>query len=202
MQKIPALSIRGRKVVITEEDGYVPVGEPVEILRDLERRGFERFYIMDIEGIERNRMQMDVIERLASEFNIWVEGGFRDVGGAEDALVLGAEMAVMASKSIKSMEEVRKAVELSDNIVFSVDHFRGILRWGDVPEEMDAIAGLLRDYRVKKVVFSNLGEAESAPISDALRTFSDFQLWLGGNLPDTEFQGIEGVIIPYSRLQE
>jgi phosphoribosylformimino-5-aminoimidazole carboxamide ribonucleotide (ProFAR) isomerase len=204
MQKIPALSIRKKKVVVTEGDEYIPVGEPVKILRDLEKKGYERFYIVDIEGIERNKIQIELIDRLASEFSIWLDGGFRDVGVIEDGLVLGAEIAVISSKSIKSVDEIRKAAELSDNLAFSVDYFNGILKWGDIPEDMEAISQILKSYGIKRVIFANLGDEEGAPVEKAMEIFRDFELWLAGNIPQRyeSDERIEGMIIPYSKIHE
>ena len=204
MEVMPAVSIKRKKVVIIEGDEYVPVGEPVDILRELERKGYERFYIMDIEGIERNRMQIPVIDRLASEFTIWLDGGFRKLGDIEDGLVLGAEMAVVSSKSIRSMEEVRKATELSENIVFSVDHFNGILKWGDVPDDMGELSTALKSCGVKRVIFANLGDEGRAAFDEAVDIFRDFELWLGGRVPERymEHKSIRGIIVPYSRIKE
>ena len=204
MEQIPAISIKRKKVVVTEGEEYVTVGEPVDILRDLERKGYERFYIMDIEGIERNRMQIPIIDRLASEFLIWLDGGFRKVGEVEDGLVLGAEMAVISSKSIRSMEEVRKATELSENIVFSVDYFNGILKWGDVPDDMDGLSKALKSCGVKRVILANLGDEEGAPFDEAVDIFRDFELWLGGRVPERymEHESIKGIIVPYSKIME
>ncbi len=204
MEVMPAVSIKRKKVVIIEGDEYVPVGEPVDILRNLEKNGYERFYIMDIEGIEKNKMQIPIIDRLASEFTIWLDGGFRKVGEIEDALVLGAEMAVVSSKSIRSMEEVRKATEISDNIVFSVDYFNGILKWGDVPDDMDGLSKALKSCGVKRVIFANLGDEGRAPFDEAIEIFRDFELWLGGRVPERymEQESIKGIIVPYSRIIE
>jgi len=204
MERIPALSIRRKKVVITRGDEYIPVGEPVKILRNLEKKGYERFYIVDIEGIERNKMQIEIIDRLASEFTIWLDGGFRDVGVIEDALVLGSEIAVISSKSIRSVDEIRKATELSENLAFSVDYFNGILKWGDIPDDMEAISQILNSYGLKRVIFTNIGDEKEAPVKKAIEIFRDFELWLAGNIPkeyDNE-ERLKGIIIPYSRLHE
>ncbi len=202
MQLIPAISIRKKRVVITEEGEYLPVGEPIEVLRALEKEGYELFYIMDMDGVEKNRMQIPVIERIAAEFRIWLDGGFRTVGDVEDALVLGAEMAVISSKNIRSMEDVRRAHELSDNLIFSADYFEGILKWGNVPDNLEDMAEELGEIGLKRVIFTVLGK--DAPVDNVIELFSkDFQLWLGGNIDIERYEGderIEGLIIPYSRL--
>ncbi len=201
MEKMPALSVKDGKAVVIKNEDYLPVGDPVKMMRNLKKDGYEKFYILDIEGIERNRMQINLIERLPDEFNIWVDAGFRDVGGVEDALILGAKIAVIGTKSIRSLEEVKKAVELSENIAVSVDHFYGILKWGDIPGDFDSIAEPLRDWGVDRIVFSNLGGFVSW--KDVIGRFRDFELWLGGNLPEKmEFEGVYGIIVPYSKLSQ
>lgn len=199
MKTMPALSIKQGRIVVADKDEYMPVGEPVEVLRGLEKKGHEEFYIIDIEGLEKNKIQIETVSRLAEEFTLWIDGGFRNEGVVEDALILGVEIAVMGTKSIKSMEEIRKAVEMSESIAVCVDYFSGVLKWGNVPEDMGEIARILADYSVKKVIFSNL--SEKAPWKEALKTFRDFELWFGGNLPENlDFEGIEGIIVPYSRF--
>ncbi len=193
MNRIPEIHIRNGEVVSEKNGEYTVLGNPVKIMRDMS--GFDEFYIVDLEGLEKNRLQMDVISRLGEEFTIWVEGGFRRVGDVADALVLGAETAVISTKTVESMEEIRKSAELSEHLAVCIDYADGkIIGWGAIPERLEEMAEHLRTLCIRKVLFSNTGKY--APADDVLSMFDDFEVWLKGNLPDVP-ESVNGLIIPH-----
>ena len=193
MNRIPELHIRNGKVVTEKNGEYIALGNPVKMMRDMD---FDEFYIVDIEGIEKNRLQMDVISRLGEEFTIWVEGGFRRVGDVADALVLGAETAVISTRTVESMEVIRKSAELSEHLAVCIDYADGkIIGWGAIPKKLEEIAENLESLGIRKILFSNAGKY--TPADEVLSIFDGFEVWLRGNLPDDVPESVSGLIIPH-----
>lgn len=103
--------------------GYFPrIFDPKkEIEKILEEHGKILFHDMD--GILQNRPQLDLIKKWEGK-GIWVDAGVRFAEGAMDLLVAGAEKVVLGTRSLRGMGELKKACDLSEDIIFEID-FQG-----------------------------------------------------------------------------
>ena|GEM_PF-1061460 len=130
---IPAISIKGKKVVVVSGGNYTPVlnskGKPVAIhdfIDDIPQK-YRIVYIVDIDGIEKQRPQLSVIGRISSLAEIWVDAGLRTAEGAFDLLIEGAECAVMGTKTIASLDEFDKACEDCESIGLCIEYAHGLV---------------------------------------------------------------------------
>ncbi|TLZ54418.1 MAG: hypothetical protein E6K17_08085 [Methanobacteriota archaeon] len=139
---LPRLVIRGGTAL--SKEGVVPwkdVAEPMD--RALQE--FGRVLIWDLGGIEKNRPSLELLRRYEGE-SLWVDAGVRFADSVIDVLVAGAERAVVGTKTLRGLDELEAARELTENLVPLLDFVRGKL-WasksiGDAPPE-----GLLRRFR-------------------------------------------------------
>ena len=107
---------------------------------------FERAYVSDIDGLEKNKPQLDVVQEFCDEIPTIYEGGVRFGSNVIDMLITGAEKAVIGTATLTSLEELRGAFKLSDNIVFKVDFRDGIVSFDPNIAGQDFLA-LARDVR-------------------------------------------------------
>ena len=105
---------------------------------------FETVYLADIDGILRNRPQLDVAQKICDEVPTMYEGGIRYSHNVIDMLITGAESAVMGTGTLVELEELRAAFKLSENITFKVD-FRDGIESFDPDIKGRAISALLED---------------------------------------------------------
>ena len=107
-------------------DGPVPWSEAVEGLdRALEE--FGKVLVWDLEGIERNRPDLRLVRHFEGE-DLWVDAGVRLAEGVIDVLVGGAERAVVGTKTLRGLEELEDARDLTENIIPLLDFAYGELR--------------------------------------------------------------------------
>ncbi|MCI4349451.1 MAG: HisA/HisF-related TIM barrel protein [Thermoplasmata archaeon] len=123
---VPCLMIRGGHVVL-------PGSTQPEIARDPEGRPYELFdvldslaarygqlYVVDLDGVEREDPQLDYLQEIARDVEVWVDAGVRNADQAIDALVTGATRAILSSTVLEGPTELEKAWRLSQNLAFEV----------------------------------------------------------------------------------
>ena len=191
MKLIPEIRVRRGKII--EPASGNPI-DPISVMRALQSalstdEEDAVFYIIDEGGMERNNFDMGLLERLGEEFRIWFKGGFRRAEFLMDAFILGAEVAVMDSSTILSMKELKSAVDMSDNVSFSIE-FRKFRRWNDVPTSVEELSGILNGMNLHSTVFSCDSEKEIS--YDSFRGLK-FSSGCGE-------KGVDGLIVPYTLI--
>ena len=107
---------------------------------------FERVYVSDLDGIEKNKPQLDVVQEICDELPTLYEGGMRYASNVIDLLITGAERAVVGTATLVSLEDLRGAFKLSENIILKVDYRDGIVSF-DPHIAGRAFLDLSRDVR-------------------------------------------------------
>lgn len=119
---VPFYRLRGRTFT---KRAYAR-GELSKIGSDLADK-FEKLYIADDDGISKNKPQLDVVQELCDEIPTLYEGGVRYASNVIDMLITGAEKAVVGTATLASLEDLRGAFKLSENITLKVDYRDGIV---------------------------------------------------------------------------
>ncbi len=178
------------------DDGKLvrPVPGGFEALRD--RRGatidpfeaadrlvaqYSRVYVVDLDGLRRNRPQLDYLQELARSGDLWVEAGVRTGDQLIDVLVTGARRAVLSTAYLVNPSELRRAWRLSPEIVFALDVENGSLRsrgneWDG--QEPARVAAAARELGISDIVLAS--RDEHVDWSLASRLARDGSLWVGG----------------------
>jgi hypothetical protein len=122
MKIVPQLRLEGRTLL---NPSYLK-GELGKLASELSDK-FEKVYVEDLDGIDRNKPQLDIVQEICDEIPTLYEGGARFAGNVIDLLITGAEKAVVGTATLVSLEELRGAFKLSENITFKVDFRDGIV---------------------------------------------------------------------------
>ena len=143
---------------------------------------YERAFVSDVDGLEKNKPQLDVVQEFCDEIPTMYEGGVRFGSNVIDMLVTGAEKAVIGTATLASLEELRGAFKLSDNIIFKVDYRDGIVSFDPKIAGQDflALARVVREIGIEEMIVP----PELA--SDAVRAKRELNLNLGIVSPVSE----------------
>jgi uncharacterized protein related to proFAR isomerase len=141
MKVVPRIELRGRTLL---KPSYAK-GELAKLGSELAKK-FEKVYVYDVDGLEKNKPQLDVVQELCDEIPTLYEGGVRFGANVIDMLITGADRAVVGTSTLTSLEELRGAFKLSDNIIFKVDFRDGIVSFDPQIAGRDFLA-LARDVR-------------------------------------------------------
>ena len=107
---------------------------------------FKKLYVADEDGITKNKPQLDIVREISEEIPTLYEGGVRFTNNVIDILITGAEKAVVGTATLASLDDLRGAFKLSDNIAFKVDYRDGIVSF-DPAIASRAFLDLSRDVR-------------------------------------------------------
>jgi len=122
MLVVPYLELEGRTII---RRSYAR-GEMSDFVSKLSDK-FKMVYVADLDGINRNRPQLDVVKEIAEEMPTMYEGGVRRASNVIDMLITGAEKAVVGSATLMRFEDLGVAFKLSENITFKADFRDGIV---------------------------------------------------------------------------
>ena len=101
-------------------------GEMIDFASKLSDK-YERVYVADLDGLSKNKPQLDVVREISEEISTMYEGGVRFANNVIDMLITGADKAVIGTATLRNFEELRGAFKLSENITFKVDFRDGIV---------------------------------------------------------------------------
>jgi uncharacterized protein related to proFAR isomerase len=139
MKIVPQIVIEGRSALWRSH----PKGSLGESAAKL-AKDYETVYVQDEDGIFKNRPQLDVAREVCEEVPALYEGGVRYSQNLIDALITGAEKAVIGTATLVNVEELEGAFKLSENITFKVDFRDGIVSF-DPDIAGRALVDLIRD---------------------------------------------------------
>ncbi|MGA7924216.1 MAG: HisA/HisF-related TIM barrel protein [Thermoplasmata archaeon] len=194
---VPCLMIRGGRVCLPAEEGPQPAldssGQSPDILdlADHLASVYKRVYVVDLDGIEHDRPQLDYLQEIAKSGDTWVDAGVRTGDQAIDILVTGAQRAVLSSGRLQSLKELRRAWRLSQDLVFEIEVNHGAtdgrppdfasLPPGTIAEEVRAIG-------IAELIVSPRGEDVDWAQVRALSVVSP--VWVDGSFERTEVSRI------------
>ncbi len=177
----------GGRVQLPGEDGPVdallPDGSRVDLFdfTDYLAGRFHRIYLVDLGGIDHDRPQLDYIQEITRDTDVWVDGGVTSPDGVIDILVAGARRAVVSTHRLGGPEEVDRVLSLTPEIAveIEVDRFGAIV--GGAPWGADPLpaVGELRRRSVTHLILS----PRSAPVdwSLAATLTPGGPLWIDGS---------------------
>jgi uncharacterized protein related to proFAR isomerase len=154
---------------------------------------FEKLYLADVDGISRNKPQLDIAREVCEEIPTYYEGGVRFANNVIDMLITGADKAVVGTATLARFDELRGAFKLSENITFKADIRDGIVSF-DPQIAGRAFLDISRDVREVGIteMFVPLGLANEASQAKEAYGFS-----LGVFAPVSERSSLEQLGVDY-----
>ena len=219
MKLIPAISIKDGHVAMVENGQYTYLKNsdgqfrsPVNLVRELELLVGEVF-ILDIDGLEKNSPDLDTVKRIAAYRDVWLDAGTIDAESMMDLFVSDASRVVMGTLTLESLDELRKGLEISENIIFSIAYDKGIVS----PDPQ--VSGMDIDNFLKRIsefpglktgmLFDLGGLRDRTPpdpniISKIGGHFEEF--YVSGHMPDANVDtlkdsGVSGLIIDFRTME-
>jgi len=200
---VPTVSIKDGEVVIVRKKKYERLededGEPLAPALFVEQvlKQYKRILLVDINGIERNRPQVELIQDIAELGEVWLDPGIRHADGIIDLLVCGVEAVVMATKTVAGVDQLAAAFEMSENIYLSIDWDGAVLGGDESIKHMNprSLADIAKNIGVKKLIFTDLGRGpkkkglESEIIKELAK--GPIPLYVGGGVVKKDLGEIE-----------
>lgn len=173
-------------------------------------RDHDRVYVVDRRGVQRNKPDVDLLQDLAGETELWVDAGPRYAEDVVDLLIAGASHVVVRWHTLDAAGELGAAADMSGDISLGAE-FHGK---DFVANPREAAAGLetlldrVRRLEMGLVVVGHPGEQGNLPCrqhAHAVRGFQGVKHYMGpvGAGSDRDRlgeEGFEGVFVDWPLL--
>lgn len=205
IEVLPRILILDREAVYEGRDGYLPMNVDAHEAVSKLLADYERALIVDMNGVRNNRPKLDFIKDFEKK-SIWVDGGARKADNAIDLFIAGAEKVVLRTETLVSMDELRKAHELSDQLIFELDLADGRTINGPPEFQERRPVDLMKDVALiglrSCLYLDKNGHIPSPSILHGLP--DDFELYIGmlhqSDSARLEDSGIKGIIVDAKEL--
>ena len=124
IEKIPAIDIIGGQCVRLTKGDYnqknIYHDSPVEVAVELERKGFHRLHIVDLDGAKsKHIVNGEILRQIKAATHLVVDfgGGIKSEEDIETAFACGADMVTIGSVAVKEKELLQKYLSGSPSVL-------------------------------------------------------------------------------------
>ncbi len=160
--------------------------------------------MVDLNGFRNNRPRLDFIRKFEKK-SVWVDAGVRLADVAIDIFIGGAERTILRTETLHSMDELNKAYELSDQLIFQIDVHNGRTIGSDdfVDRDPRRLMEEISQIGIRTCIYVEQGRGELSPgVLHGLP--EDFELYVGpflsSDLPRFENTAFKGIVVDAKRL--
>lgn len=114
----PSIETSRGRVVLSGD----PKAEPVELFDavDALRRRFPRLYLIDLDGRRKSLPQLDYLQEISRDVEVWADAGCQRADQAIDTIVAGAQRCILSTDRLERARELRRAWKLSTEIALEL----------------------------------------------------------------------------------
>ncbi len=172
-----------------------PDGKPFDLFDVVDHlaAAYRMLYVVDLDGIEHNEPQLDYLQELARDAEIWVDAGPSTAEQVIDILVTGARRAVLSTAYLRNARELRRAWKLSTDLVFEIEMSDGTLVARDpawLAESPRALSRSVRDLGLTEIIISPRSAEPDWPLIKELAV--DGPLWVDGTFEVSQTDFLSG----------
>ena len=108
MELIPIISLKNNKII----DENISVDNISQYFKEE-----EKIYVLDLDGIDKNKPNLCLYQKLSDSYDLWVDSGPRRLGDIVDDFMEGAN-SVTVRRALFPRLEIFKIKEISENKIF------------------------------------------------------------------------------------
>jgi uncharacterized protein related to proFAR isomerase len=191
MDIIPLIKLKKRRIVDYPKSFLKEIKDVID--------ENESLYILDFDGIEKNKPNLCTVQRLASSYDLWFDFGPKDLGDIVDAIMTGAE-SITLRKPLWPNIKVSEIKEITENKIFTnIDfEYKGKYDFKDIYKEQ--LDGFVNFYSRKEIESSFQNSDYFKTISKKKNVFTyesnlkNISYWKG--------HGVKGIIVDFDKYKE
>ena len=191
MDIIPLIKLKKRRIVDYPKSFLKEIKDVID--------ENESLYILDFDGIEKNKPNLCTVQRLASSYDLWFDFGPKDLGDIVDAIMTGAE-SITLRKPLWPNIKVSEIKEITENKIFTnIDfEYKGKYDFKDIYKEQ--LDGFVNFYSRKEIESSFQNSDYFKTISKKKNVFTyesnlkNISYWKG--------YGVKGIFVDFDKYKE
>lgn len=159
-------------------------------------------YLVDLGALAGHDPQLDYIQEASRDIRLWVDAGVRNADQAIDVIVAGAERATLSSARFRGPAELKRAWELSPNLIFEIEIWDGQMtavdpRWETTDPK--ALSSTVRSLGPTDIILSFRGSGRDWSLASEVSRGGP--TWLAGGIGPADAlsissSGATGAIYP------
>ena len=191
MEIIPLIKLKKRKIL----------NHPKSFLKDISDYidESENVYILDFDGIDKNKPNFCTVRKLASSFDLWFDFGPKNLGDVVDAIMTGAS-SITLRKTLWPNSVLSEIKDITENKIFTnIDfEYKGKYDFKDVFREQ--VDGFVNFFSRKEVESSFQNSDYFKTISKKNNIFT-----YESNLKNITYWkgfGVKGIFVDFDKYKE
>jgi hypothetical protein len=191
MEIIPLIKLKKRKIM------DYPKSFLKEFTNEIDEN--EKIYILDFDGIDRDKPNLCTVQRIASSYDLWIDFSPKNIGDVVDAVMAGAN-AITLRKPPWPNIEISDIKDITDNSIFTnIDFdYKGKNSFKDMNK--DQLDGFVNFYSRKEIESSFQNSEYFKTISKNKNIFTyetnlkNISYWKGF--------GVKGILVDFDKYKE
>jgi hypothetical protein len=90
----------------------------------------EKIYVLDLDGIEKNKPNLCWYQKVSNSFDLWIDGGSRKFGDLVDIFMQGAN-AITVRRALIPKLNISDIKEISENKIYVNLDFKDLIKFND-----------------------------------------------------------------------
>ena len=153
---------------------------------------FKKIYVLDLDGIEKDKPNFDIYQNLSSSVDLWVDNGPRNIGDVLDTLMAGATDITIRRNLCPNLK-ISDIRDVSDNKIYEDIDFEKLNMLDDVDGFVNFIEKDRIELNLEYSKYLNKARLEKKIYSYESNS-KNLSFW-------KEF-GIEGVLVDIRKFKE
>lgn len=167
--------------------------DPISIIDFLKQaEKIKKIYILDLDGIEKDKPNLCTYQRLAGQIDFWVDSGPRDKGDVVDATMSGATAITLRKKLCPNLQ-VSEIKEISENKIYEKIDFNEKPPFNDI----DGFVNFNR----KEEIEGNFEYRDKLKKKSANNSIYSYENELK-NLNYWKHFNVEGLLVDFNKVKE
>ena len=193
MEIIPLINLKKGKMV---EPKYL---ENVSLNELLERFKDDKLYILDHDGIEKNKPNLCLYQKLSKHHELWVDAGPQVLGDVVDSVIAGAN-SITIRKNLWQDTDISGIKEISENKIYGEVTLERYIISGTITSLVYDVDGLVV-FDKKNQIEGDFKSAER--LKDICKRYETYAYGLKKkNVAYWEKLGVTGLLIDIERAEE
>ena len=191
MEIIPLIKLKKRKIL----------DYPKSFLKDISNEidENEKVYILDFDGIDKDKPNFCTVQRMASSYDLWFDFSPKNLGDVVDAVMAGAK-AITLRKTQWPDIKISDIKDITDNEIYTNIDFDYKAKNGFIDMKIDQLDGFVNFYSRKEIEssFHNSDYFKIICKKNSIFTYES-------NLKNLSFWkgfGIKGILVDFDKYKE
>ena len=111
MKIIPLIHIKNKKIVKSNDENFTKIKDYLNKYED------EHIYILDHDGINKNKPNLCLLQKLSKKHQLWVDQGPKVLGDLVDSIIAGANN-ITIRRNLLPLSDLTNIKDLIENKIF------------------------------------------------------------------------------------